>query len=78
MRPWQAWANLINSLLAVNDKGLLQYRSGLIGVSRKQGKSQIAASLALWALVFGPPGWGSSLWSPITLHHARLATSRSC
>jgi phage terminase large subunit-like protein len=50
--PWQReW---INELYAVNDGGELQYRWALLGIPKKEGKTTLAAALALYH-VFGDP-----------------------
>lgn len=55
LRPWQI--DVISRLLARNPQtGRLKHRQGLIGVSRKNGKSALGASLALFALIYGPQG----------------------
>jgi phage terminase large subunit-like protein len=54
LRPWQV--NLLNTLLAVDDDGLLRHRTAIASTAKKNGKSQLGAALSLWALVFGPQG----------------------
>lgn len=54
LREWQR--ELIRALLAEDERGLLRYRQALIGLPRKNGKSALSSSLALWALYTGPDG----------------------
>lgn len=55
MRPWQT--DVVSRLLARNPRTRrLKHRQGLIGVARKNGKSALGASLALFELVYGPNG----------------------
>ena len=55
LRPWQT--DVVSRLLARNPRTRrLKHRQGLIGVARKNGKSALGASLALFELVYGPQG----------------------
>jgi phage terminase large subunit-like protein len=54
LRPWQN--KLMGELLARRPDGLLRHRQALIGMPRKQGKSALAAGVALFGLAFGPRG----------------------
>lgn len=54
LEEWQRW--LVNSVLETKPDGYLRYRQVVISVPRKQGKTLIAAALALHALCF----WGGS------------------
>lgn len=54
LRPWQK--NLLKALLAERPDGRLRYRQALIGMPRKNGKSQLGSSLALASLMLGPDG----------------------
>jgi phage terminase large subunit-like protein len=55
LRPWQT--DVVGRLLARNPRtGRLKHRQGLIGVARKNGKSALGASLALFELLYGPDG----------------------
>lgn len=47
LEDWQQ--DIVRELLAVDDKGRRVYRSALLGMPRKQGKSSLLSSLALWA-----------------------------
>lgn len=52
LRKWQRW--LVNSILETKPDGFLRYRQVVVGVPRKQGKTLVAAAIALNALAF----WG--------------------
>jgi len=54
MRPWQS--ALLGRILARRKDGRLRHRQALIGVARKNGKSALAAGIALAGLVLGPDG----------------------
>lgn len=54
MRPWQV--QLSSHLLARRPDGRYRHRQALIGVARKNGKSAIGASVALFCLIYGPEG----------------------
>jgi len=54
LRPWQT--DVVGRLLARSRNGRLKHRQGLIGVARKNGKSALGASLALFELIYGPNG----------------------
>lgn len=55
LRPWQI--DLLNDLFTLRPDGSRQYRRGLIGMPRKNGKSTLAAGIALFGLVAdGEPG----------------------
>lgn len=55
LRDWQK--SLLNDLFTIRPDGLRQYRRGLIGMPRKNGKSTLAAGIALFGLVAdGEPG----------------------
>lgn len=47
--PWQR--EIMNELLTLRPDGLRKHKVGLVGMPRKQGKSQIAAALAIYMLV---------------------------
>ena len=51
---WQK--QVIRRLLEEDDKGLLRYRRGLIGLPRKNGKSLLGTAIALESLVYGVEG----------------------
>jgi phage terminase large subunit-like protein len=52
LEPWQEW-HIVRPLFGTVDKrtGLRWYREGLVGLPRKNGKSEIAAGVALYLLV---------------------------
>ncbi|MGF6827062.1 phage terminase large subunit-like protein [Kitasatospora sp. MAP12-9] len=54
LRPWQT--RLVGELLARRPDGFLRHRQALIGMPRKQGKSALAAGIAIFGLAFGPRG----------------------
>jgi len=54
LREWQR--ELIDGIFAERDDGRLKHRIAYIGLPRKNGKSTLAAALAVHALVAGPPG----------------------
>lgn len=55
LRDWQK--SLLNDLFVLRPNGSRQYRRGLIGMPRKNGKSTLAAGIALFGLVAdGEPG----------------------
>lgn len=54
LREWQR--ELLRGLLAERDDGRLAARTAYVGLPRKNGKSALLSSLALWALIFGPDG----------------------
>lgn len=54
LRPWQR--ELINGIFAEDERGRLKHRVAYIGLPRKNGKSTLAAALAVHALIAGPPG----------------------
>lgn len=54
LRPWQR--KLLTALLSERPDGRLRYRQALIGMPRKNGKSQLGSSLALASLMLGPDG----------------------
>lgn len=54
LRDWQQW--LLNRLYTKNVDNNYVYRTALIGVPRKNGKSGIGSSVALTNLVLGPDG----------------------
>ena len=54
LRPWQK--DLLLHLYAEREDGLLKHRRALIGISRKNGKSALIASLVLEQLVLGVSG----------------------
>lgn len=54
VRPWQD--DVVGRLLARRPDGRLKHRQALIGVPRKNGKSALGASIALFSLYFGPQG----------------------
>lgn len=55
LRPWQR--ALLDALLTEARDGRLLYRTGLIGIARKNGKSAWSASLGLFGLFFGDQGY---------------------
>lgn len=59
LRDWQA--ELIDDLYELRADGSRRYRRGLIGLPKKQGKSLLASSLALAALI--TEGQGSEVYS---------------
>lgn len=54
LRDWQQ--NLIRDLFAEDENGRLLHRTALVGMPRKNGKSALGSSLALWSLFLGPDG----------------------
>lgn len=54
LRSWQH--DLFNGLLARRRDGRRRFRVGLVGVPRKNTKSTMGSSVALWSLVEGPEG----------------------
>jgi phage terminase large subunit-like protein len=55
LRPWQK--ALMRDLFSLRDDGLRQYRRGLIGMPRKNGKSTLASGITLFGLIAdGEPG----------------------
>lgn len=54
LRPWQI--ELIYNLFAEDENGKLLTRTALVGMPRKNGKSALGSSLALWSLFLGPNG----------------------
>jgi phage terminase large subunit-like protein len=54
LTDWQQW--LINSILEEKENGLLRYRTVLVGLPRKNGKSLLATLLALHALTTSTGG----------------------
>lgn len=54
LRPWQR--RTVGALRARRPDGRLRHRQALIGMARKNGKSGLAAGLALGGLVLGPDG----------------------
>ena len=59
LRPWQK--ELLNHVLARREDGRFRHRTALVGVSRKNGKSALAASVGLAGLTLG--GNGSEIYS---------------
>ncbi|MFZ9922670.1 MAG: terminase large subunit domain-containing protein, partial [Candidatus Nanopelagicaceae bacterium] len=59
LRPWQK--ELLNHVLARRPDGRFKHRTALVGVSRKNGKSALAASVGLAGLTLG--GNGSEIYS---------------
>lgn len=51
---WQKW--LIRALFERNDYGKLRYRRALIGLPRKQGKSLMGSTIAVYGMIAGEPG----------------------
>ena len=49
LRPWQR--ELLEDLFVLRDDGHRQYRRGLVGLPRKNGKSALGAGIALWSLI---------------------------
>ncbi len=54
LRPWQR--EIVGRLRARRPDGKLRHRQALVGVARKNGKSALAAGMALGGLVLGPAG----------------------
>lgn len=55
LRPWQR--EIICDLFARDPlTGLYRHREGLIGIPRKNGKSQLFSAIGLWSLTEGPQG----------------------
>lgn len=54
LNDWQRW--LMNSLLEVNENGVLRYRRAIVGLPRKNGKSLLGTSMALEKLFFSDAG----------------------
>lgn len=54
MRPWQR--QLLRRVFARRADGYLKHRTALIGIPRKNGKSEIGAGLAVGNLLLGPRG----------------------
>lgn len=52
--PWQCW--LLDALLERRADGRRKYRTALVGLARKNGKSLLGAVLALYHLLMGEPG----------------------
>ena len=59
LRDWQK--ELLNHVLARREDGRFRHRTALVGVSRKNGKSALAASVGLAGLTLG--GNGSEIYS---------------
>jgi phage terminase large subunit-like protein len=59
LRPWQK--ELLRHTLARREDGRFRHRTALIGMSRKNGKSALAASMGLAGLTMG--GNGSEIYS---------------
>lgn len=51
---WQKW--LMRSLFERNEQGRLRYRRALIGLPRKQGKSLMGSTIAVYSMIAGEPG----------------------
>lgn len=54
LRPFQH--ELLDGIFATDEQGRLKHRIAYIGLPRKNGKSTLAAALAVYALIAGPPG----------------------
>lgn len=54
VRPWQQ--KLLDSIFTLNDEGGYQYRTALVGLPRKSGKSALGSAIALYGLLVGPDG----------------------
>ena len=54
LRDWQR--QLIRDLFVEDANGRLAHRTALVGMPRKNGKSALGSSLALWSLFLGPDG----------------------
>lgn len=54
LRSWQR--ELLDGIFATDDRGRLKHRIAYVGLPRKNGKSTLAAALAVYALIAGPPG----------------------
>lgn len=59
LRPWQK--ELLKHILARREDGRFRHRTALVGMSRKNGKSALAASMGLAGLTLG--GNGSEIYS---------------
>ena len=59
LRPWQR--ELLKHILARREDGRFTHRTALVGMSRKNGKSALAASMGLAGLTLG--GNGSEIYS---------------
>jgi len=51
---WQKW--LMRSLFERTEAGRLRYRRALIGLPRKQGKSLMGSTIAVYSMIAGEPG----------------------
>jgi phage terminase large subunit-like protein len=54
LRDWQK--ELLNNLFALDSDGKRIHRSALVGIARKNGKSALMASIALYEFILGPEG----------------------
>lgn len=54
MRPWQV--QLLRRIFARRADGYLKHRTALVGVPRKNGKSELGAGIAIGSLLLGPMG----------------------
>ena len=54
LRDWQR--SLLTDLFAEDENGMLAHRTALVGMPRKNGKSALGSSLALWSLFLGDDG----------------------
>ena len=54
MRPWQR--QLMRRIFARRADGYLKHRTALVGVPRKNGKSELGAGIAIGSLLLGPMG----------------------
>lgn len=54
MRPWQE--QLLKRIFARRANGMLRHRTALVGVPRKNGKSELAAGIAVGGMLLGPQG----------------------
>lgn len=54
MRPWQR--QLLRRIFARRADGLLKHRVALVGMPRKNGKSELAAGIAIGGMLLGPMG----------------------
>lgn len=54
LRPWQV--SLLKRLYRTNPNGLRKYRTALIGLPRKNGKSALLSGIALYELILGTEG----------------------
>lgn len=54
MRPWQR--QVLRRIFARREDGYLKHRTALVGIPRKNGKSELGAGIAVGNLLLGPQG----------------------